>query len=100
MTLSRTQILALKKKMELSFLESFHPNVQDCAYEFYLELQSLRELHQIDLPETLTQKISSILDLLNSEITNNETHKDQIKNLSELLDKEVQKTSYVLNWKN
>lgn len=94
MTLTRNQILNLKKNMNIEYLQHFDTDVQTSAYELYNELQNIQELEQIQLPETLLVKISEILNTLNEEIQKNIDLKTNTVNLTELLQKEVQRKTF------
>uniref|UniRef100_A0A8D8QFE9 Uncharacterized protein n=1 Tax=Cacopsylla melanoneura TaxID=428564 RepID=A0A8D8QFE9_9HEMI len=94
MTLSRNQILNLKKNMNIEYLKHFNTDVQTSAYELYNELQNLKELEQIELPETLLVKLSETLNTLNEEIQKNTDLKTNTVNLTELLQKEVQRKTF------
>uniref|UniRef100_A0A8D8VSD7 Uncharacterized protein n=1 Tax=Cacopsylla melanoneura TaxID=428564 RepID=A0A8D8VSD7_9HEMI len=94
MTLSRNQVLHLKRNMDVEYLKHFNLDVQTSAYEIYHELHSLKELNQIELPETLLSKISEVLNTFNEEIQKNNDLKTKSQNLTELLQKEVQQKTF------
>ncbi|KAI5717563.1 hypothetical protein M8J77_007949 [Diaphorina citri] len=80
--------------MDLSYLDDFEHDVQISAYEMYQELHALKELNQIELPESLTVTLSKILSSLNNQLLKNTKLKSQTKDLTEMIQKENQKRKY------
>uniref|UniRef100_A0A8D8XTU8 Uncharacterized protein n=1 Tax=Cacopsylla melanoneura TaxID=428564 RepID=A0A8D8XTU8_9HEMI len=94
MTLSRNQVVTLKRNMDLEYLKHFDEDVQTKAYELYYELNSLKELNQIEISVTLLNKISEVLDSLNEQIQANNDLRNNSQNLTEMLQKEVQQKTF------
>uniref|UniRef100_A0A8D8Z841 Uncharacterized protein n=1 Tax=Cacopsylla melanoneura TaxID=428564 RepID=A0A8D8Z841_9HEMI len=91
MTSKRQIILALKQKMNLSFIEKLDISTQECAYDLYIELDKLKEDIAIDLPQTLLAHISNLLEKYNDVLSNNSDLNTKLRNSNELLKKEIQK---------
>lgn len=87
MTSKRQLILALKQKMNLSFIEKLDISTQECAYDLYIELDKLKE----DLPQTLLSHVSNLLEKYNDVLSNNSDLNTKLRNSNELLKKEIQK---------
>lgn len=79
-------------QIKLDYLSDLEYDVQILSLETYKEIQNLKDTNNIEIPSSLTNKISNVLNKLNEEINKNCRLTEDNKQVTELLKKEAERS--------